>query len=181
MLLVRSTLIALALLFAGNAYAQAPATASPSYTVTGVVTDASGLPLSSVEVWLMVSGAPIRLVRTRDDGRFSITDDMSAPSKLQMRRLGYLRREVELYFPRDSSRLLTIALEPTPVRLSEVEVLERASETAEWLRDFEDRRRKNSFGHYYTRETIRSGSARNASEVLRMVPGVQLTSARRGG
>lgn len=178
---LRSTVTALAVMCAGSAYAQTPATASHAYTVAGVVTDASGAPLNSVEVWLLVSGTPTRLVRTRDDGRFSISGDMGAKSKLQMRRLGYLRREVDLYFPRDSSRLLTIVLEATPVRLSEVEVQEQATESTEWLRDFDDRRRKNSFGHYYTRETIKAGNVRNASEALRMVPGVLLASARRGG
>lgn len=181
MLRLRSTLTALALLCVGNASAQAPATASPAYTVTGVVTDASGIALSSVEVWLMVSDTPTRLVRTREDGRFSITGDMSAPSKLQLRRLGYLRREVELYFPRDSSRSLTIVLDPSAVQLTELDVFAPATETTEWLREFNDRRRKNSFGHYYTREAFKSGNAHHASEALRMVPGVALTSARRGG
>lgn len=177
----QSTFIALACLCAGNASAQTVATASHAYTVAGVVTDASGAPLSSVEVRLLVSGTPTRLVRTRDDGRFSITDDMDAPSKLQMRRLGYVRREVELYFPRDSSRSLTIVLDAAAVSLTELDVFAPATETTEWLREFEGRRLRNSFGHYYTREAIKAGNARNASEALRMVPGVTLTSARRGG
>jgi hypothetical protein len=169
-----------AVLGAKSASGQEAIAAKRGFTIVGVVSDSGGTPLSDAEVRLIVAGAQMTLTRTTAEGRFSISSDTSGPSKLRVRRLGFHPVEVGLLFPRDSSRVLSVLLSAAPLRLSEVEVLEEA-EPGGWLREFHERRRTNSFGRYFTRETIQSSHGHHASEVLRTTPGVTLIGARRFG
>jgi carboxypeptidase family protein/TonB-dependent receptor-like protein len=162
--------------------ALASSVASAQMRVSGTVTDSAGTPLLGAEVLLLVGGAPVTTTRTREDGAFTVIADMTSPSKLQARRLGFNPRLVELVFPADSARSLKIALDASPVVLSDVDVdWTRTGEMGGWLKDFYDRRRTNSFGRYYTREAIQARGAQHMSEILRGQPGVTLTASRRFG
>jgi hypothetical protein len=183
--MVRRYTIVLAVLCATTAYAQKNAVGlapppSPA-TVTGAVTNSSGAPLNGAEVRLIVAGTHLGTSRTRDDGRFSVAGELKGRSKLQIRRIGFQSREVELFLPRDTTRVVIIELEATAEQLANVEIIDQSEETSEWLKEFYARRKSNGVGHYFTRKEIGARSARFLSDVLRTVPAVTLSSSRRGG
>jgi carboxypeptidase family protein len=181
--MVRLYTMVLAVLCATTASAQKDALAlapppSPA-TVIGTVTDSSGAPLNSAEVRLVVAGTHLGTSRTGDDGRFLIAGEFKGRSKLQVRRIGFLSREVELFFPRDTSRVLIIVLDPATEEVAGVEADDSTEVSMGRLRGFYERRRTNSLGHYFTRRDIVAKAF--LSEVLRTTGGVTLTAARRTG
>jgi hypothetical protein len=163
----------------GAAHAQRQTAARPS-AVIGTVTDSAGTPLIDAEVRLVVSGTDEAVVRTQHDGRFLVMGELNGPTSLQVRHLGFRSREVELFFPRDTTRVLVIRLEPASRSLASVEIVEKA-ESSEWLREFTERRKTNSVGYYFTRAEIMARQPRYLSEVLRSLSGLTLTTSGRDG
>jgi hypothetical protein len=163
----------------GAAHAQRQTAARPS-AVIGTVTDSAGTPLIDAEVRLVVSGAETAVVRTHDDGRFVVMGELNGPTSLQVRHLGFRSREVELFFPRDTTRILIIILEPSSSALASIEIVDKAESSA-WLREFSERRKTNSVGYFFTRGEILAREPRYLSEVLRSLSGVTLTTSRRDG
>ena len=161
--------------------AQSPSSSVRTQTIVGVVTDSAGVGLSGAEVRLLVSGSLASAARTAADGQFSVTAEMTAPSQLQVRRLGFHPIETMLAFPRDLSRRVEIVLAAAPQPLAEVEVLDRVAESNGVLQGFYDRKRTNAFGRFFTRDTIAAVKVQRVSEILRRLPGVALTLNRNGG
>lgn len=177
-MIIRATTVLL-LLAVNAAHAQRQTAARPS-AVIGTVTDSVGTPLNDAEVRLVVSGAAAAVARTGDDGRFMVTGELNGPTVLHVRHLGFRSREVELFFPRDTTRVLLIMLEPSYGRLASVEVVDTV-ESGVWLREFNERRSTNSFGYFFTRAEMLKRQPRYLSEVLRSLPGVTLMTSRRFG
>jgi carboxypeptidase family protein len=173
--ILRATAVLLCLAV-GAAHAQRQTAARPS-AVIGTVADSVGTPLNDAEVRLVVSGADAAVTRTGEDGRFIVTGELHGRTILQVRHLGFRSRDVELFFPRDTTRVLLIMLEPSQATLASVEVVDTA-EAGEWLRQFTDRRKTNSFGHYFTQAEILKKQPRYLSELLRSLPGVTLMTSR---
>ena len=164
--------------------AQTPVTQSSSVrtqTVAGVVTDSAGVGLTGAEVRLVVSGSLAGVARTTADGQFSVTAEITDPSRLQIRRLGFHPSEMILAFPRDLSRRLEIVLQAAPQRLAEVEVIDSEAASSGLLQGFYDRKRTNAFGKFFTRDMIAAVNAQHVSELLRTMPGVALSLSRNGG
>lgn len=172
--------IVLAAFCATTAHAQNSAVALAPSTVMGTVTNQSGAPLNGAEVRLVVAGTHRGTSRTGDDGRFLVAGELKGRSKLQVRRIGFVSHEVELFFPRDTSRVLIIVLDPAAVELAGVEAADSTEVSVEWLRGFYERRRTNSVGHYFTRRDIVAKQPRFLSEVLRTTGGVTLMARRDG-
>jgi hypothetical protein len=144
------------------------------------VAQESGAPIEEAEVWLVVADTRVNTTRSDDKGHFLVTAAITGPSRLMIRRLGYRRREIPLEFPRDTVNALLIMLEATPALLPRVDVEAEGDEMAGWLREFNERRRTNRFGKYFTRETIKKSGKQQASEILRTTPGVTLSALRFG-
>jgi hypothetical protein len=156
--------------------------ANAQYRISGTITDSAGAPLLGVEVVLFAADAPAYRFRTLEDGRFSLVGDRSPEARLLARRLGYSPRTFPLTFPADSGRSFTIALAAAPVLLSDVDIDgTRSGELGGWLKDFYERRRSNSFGHYFARDNIVRREPHHMSEMLRSLPGVTLLASRRFG
>jgi carboxypeptidase family protein len=170
---------AVLILAVGAAHAQRQTAARPS-AVIGSVTDSVGTPLNDAEVRLVVSGADAAVARTDDEGRFIVAGELNGPTILQVRHLGFRSREVELFFPRDTTRALLIMLEPSHSTLASVEIVDTA-ESPDWLREFTDRRKANNFGYFFTRSEMLKRQPRYLSEVLRSLPGVTLMTSRGPG
>jgi hypothetical protein len=161
--------------------AQTPSPSARTRTVVGVVTDSTGTALSGAEVRLLVSGSLANVARTAADGQFSVTAELTAPSRLQVRRLGFLPSEAILALPRDLSRRVEIVLVAAPQRLAEVDVIDREAESSGLLQGFYDRKRTNAFGRFFTRDAIAAVKVQHVSEILRTLPGAALMLTRSGG
>lgn len=172
---------ALVILGAGSLLGQVPvADRPPQATVAGTVTDMAGRPLSGVEVRLVASDAQVRVTRTDEEGRFMTAGKILGRCWLQLQRVGYKAHNVELFFPRDSTRPLLIQLES--VERGSDGVPGAGNPDADGtLKEFQERRQTNSLGHYFTRDEIVRRQPQYLSEVLRSVPGVILSSSRTGG
>jgi hypothetical protein len=171
----------LAALCAANLDGQvaAPA-ATPHANINGTVVDSAGRPLIGVEISLVVQDSTLSSTRTGDDGQFLVGGIISGRSWLHVRRLGFQSRDVELFFPRDSTRMLLIQLDATPQDLAAAEVHDTAG-THLWLREFNERRQSNGLGHYFTRADIVRRQPLYLSEMLRVVPRVTMARSRTGG
>ncbi|MGH7678631.1 MAG: carboxypeptidase regulatory-like domain-containing protein [Gemmatimonadaceae bacterium] len=147
-------------------------------TLKGTVTDSAGRPLAGAEVRLMAEKTEIGLTRTGEDGRFAVGGVIRGRSGLQVQHPGFKPADVELFFPRDSLRLLSIELEPVSRNVGELQG--RDSSGAARLQKFYERRRSNGHGQYFTREEIVARLPQYPSEMLRGIPGVAISS-RPGG
>ena len=167
-------------LFAAGLQAQGSATAGTQVSsINGVVTDSLGRPLVGAEVRLVVQDSAVSVTRTDDDGRFVVAGSLRGRTWLHLRRLGFLSRDVELFFPRDSTRPLFIQLEAAAQGMDPTEV--RDSSGVGLLREFDQRRQSNSYGHYFTRDDIARRRPLFLSEMLRTIPGVTVGQLRTGG
>lgn len=173
--------IALVALFATSLAAQSGATtgAQPT-TINGMVTDLTGRPLVGAEVRLVVQDTAVSVTTTDDDGRFVVGGNVQGRSWLHTRRLGFQSRDVELFFPRDSTRILLIQLEAAAQDLAVTEVRD-SSDVASWWPEFQQRRQTNNLGRYFTRDDILKRQPQFLSEILRTVPGVSVAQSRTGG
>lgn len=135
------------------------------------------------EVRLIVAGATLNEARTGDDGRFFVSGEVTGKgrSTLQVRRVGFSSREVELVFPRDTMGVLIIVMNRSAARLAGVDVAADAEDASGWLREFYQRRKSHNLGIYFTRQEMISKQPRYVSDVLRGVPGITLSSSRRDG
>lgn len=165
---------------AASLQAQSGTTVGTQFTtINGMVTDSIGRPLIGAEVSLVVQDTPVHVARTDEDGRFVVAGTLQGRSRLNVRRLGFQSRDVELFFPRDSTRPLFIQLEAAARDLEATEV--RDSSGVGWFHEFEQRRKANSYGYYFTREDINRRKPVFLSEMLRTVPGVSVGQLRTGG
>lgn len=168
-------------LVAAGLHAQGGATvgAQPA-TINGMVTDLTGRPLVGAEVRLVVQDSAVSATTTDADGRFVVAGNIRGRGWLHTRRLGFQSRDVELFFPRDSTRPLLIQLEAAAQDLAVTQVFDSSGPEG-WSREFHQRRQSNGLGHYFTRDDILKRKPQFLSEMLRTVPGVLVAQSRTGG
>lgn len=173
--------LALVVLGAGSLQGQvAVAGRSSQATIVGMVTDSTGRPLAGAQIRLVADDSVLSLARSDEDGRFMAVGNVRRRSRLQVQRLGYRARDLELFFPRDSTRPLLIQLESVGRHAEGAPGGEPTGDDGS-LREFHDRRQSNSLGHYFTRDEIVRRQPQFLSEVLRSVPGVTVSPSRTGG
>jgi len=148
-------------------------------TVEGVVVeDSTRAPIRDVRVELAAaSGAP-RALRTDSTGAFRF--DSVAPGSV------VLRFRHPAYTPVDSLAVtvgrgervdIELRMGHTAVLLEPVIVRARADEG---VGGFRDRMERGAFGRFISREQIERGGATRASDLLRMVPGIQIAQSSPG-
>ena len=176
---VASTLVALD---GGVVRAQAPIRPAPRYLLAGVVTDSGHTPVVAAEVGLVRADSILRIVRTDAEGHFTLDELPADVVRIVVRRLGYQPRSFNVRIRPDSQPAhLTAVLTSMPSSLEPVRVMEKMDESRGRLREFDERRQTNNFGHFFEREQIEQSHAQRLSEVLRSVPGVMLSASRRFG
>jgi hypothetical protein len=158
---------------AGGAAAQAATQATA--TVVGVVADSAMNRLGGAEIRYVIGDSIARIARTDASGRFQLVVMPVTHARLRVRRLGFDVQELALVFPRQESDTLRITLVAGAALIDAVTV---HGEERGFLKDFDERRRSNSFGRYFTRDEIAVSRKNQASEVLRQVPGVTLLALR---
>lgn len=157
------------------AAAQTPqATAAPTAKLIGTVTDTSGARLSRAEVWL-VAVSTVRTI-SNDSGHFELPGLPAGEITLGVRRLGYESATFTAHLKPGKTHRATFPLTPSAQTLAEVNVRDTASA---WLSLFNTRQATHR-GTFITRRDFEKENLRIASDILRLVPGVQILPTRTG-
>jgi len=165
---------------AGAVGAQTRAAAS-AHTVSGIVTDATGNPLESVEI-IMVrdssSTVATSLARSARDGSFAFEGLPAGPLYMRVRRLGFRQLVVQIRPDTLSgSRPFRVLLQAAPVELASVEV---EAQSTQAMKDFDERRRKRGTGRFIDRAEIIKQRPTFTSDLLLRFPGMLVRPGRIG-
>jgi hypothetical protein len=146
---------------------------SRSYEVVGKVTDTSGQPVSDAELAIVKPAGLSLGSRTSKDGRFTIRDIPASHFSIQVRRLGYEARTIEVDLPTSVEKELEIMLKPVPEELNEILIREFERSN---LKEFYDRKASNKFAKFFEQKDIEKSRILYLSELLRTVAGAKLAS-----
>ena len=151
------------ILFSGELVSQ------PAGTLTGTVTAANKMPLAQARV--RVVGTNLATV-TRVDGAFEVGQVPTGRHNLEVVMIGYMPKAIAIDITSGAPLDLSVVLEPLP--------LETVTVTADpnffpGMGGFEQRRARGT-GRYFTRKDIEMMQARQVTDVLRRVPGMQVES-----
>ena len=138
-----------------------------SGTLTGTIATSDGTPVASARVRLL--GTALSTMADAQ-GAFRIPDIPALGHKLDVRMLGYAPQEVSVDIVAGETFHVKVVLIPIP--LEPLEVVEHSAVTP-GLRGFEERM-ANGPGTFFTREAIIRMQARQFTDILRRVPGLQV-------
>jgi hypothetical protein len=150
------------------------APAAGTAKLIGTITDTAGVPLARAEIWLLAVAA-LRTI-SNDTGAFELTGLPAGPVTFAIRRLGYESATFSSTLKEGKTHRATFPLTPAPQALAGVRVQDT---TSAWLSLFESRRAGHR-GTFITRADFEKKQHRMASDILRMVPGVQVVPTRFG-
>jgi carboxypeptidase-like protein/TonB-dependent receptor-like protein len=131
------------------------------------VTAANTMPISHARVRLI--GTDLATV-TRVDGAFQVAQVPTGRQTLEITMLGYTPKVMAVDIAAGATLYVSLALEP--LALEPVKVTGDAS-FSPGLGGFEERRARGN-GRYFTRADIERMQARQVTDVLRRVPGMQI-------
>jgi hypothetical protein len=150
---------------------------SNSYTLSGTIVDENRTPLPSAELTIARDGRILTILRTADDGAFSVDNLARGTIELRARRLGHRAETATLDLDRKLRREVMIVLERVASEVEPVHVSGRGDR----LDQFYEHRKQNSFGRFMDREQIRKSGVRLTSDLFRTIPGATLRASRRYG
>jgi len=153
----------------------------PTYRLRGVVTDAGREPIPDAEVAIIVDGVSGQRTVTDARGRFDLGSHPAGLISFRVRRLGYELRE--------QSVTMGVNGQPTSVEIvllaipAELEKVYVTTDPQGRLRGFYERRQqRGTFAKFMEQDEIRRmGTPLNASDLLRRVPGVHISTNPNGG
>jgi hypothetical protein len=136
-------------------------------TVTGTVSTEDGTPVASARI--RVLGTPLTTIAD-GKGLFRIADVPAAAHKLDVRMLGYtpLEHLVDVI----AGETFHVKLVLVPIPLEPLDIVERSALTP-GLIGFEERRARGP-GFFFDRDAILRMQARQFTDILRRVPGLQV-------
>jgi hypothetical protein len=150
------------------------ATPAPA-RVIGRVTDTSGAVLPGAEITVLETALR---VLSDDSGAFRLAGIPSGVVVFSVRRLGYESATFTASLKPGRTHGVTFPLTALAQNLPGVTVEERSTPSA-WLAMFEKHRSTNR-GTFFTRKDIEKRHSRTASDIMRLVPGVQVVRTRMG-
>ena len=153
---------------------QGATAAAPTAKLIGIITDTSGAPLARAEIWLL-SVAELRTL-SNDSGAFELGGLPAGPVTFAIRRLGFESATFSATLKAGKIHRATFPLTPSAQALAEVRVQDT---TSAWLSLFEARRGSHR-GTFIVRKDFEDKHVRIASDLLRLVPGVQVQQTRFG-
>jgi len=179
-LLVLGSLLYPILLVAAQDAATASSAKPTTYPLSGVILDTGRVPIPEAEVALIAGGAVRRHVLSGNDGRFALGDYPASLLVVQVRRVGYEQRKVDVELGASGQpSFVEIVLTALPVELEEV--LVNASERGR-LREFYARKQqRHSFARFLEYDEIRRLAPSTPSELFRSVPGITISASTSGG
>ncbi|HEX6536161.1 MAG TPA: carboxypeptidase regulatory-like domain-containing protein [Gemmatimonadaceae bacterium] len=153
---------------AGAAAATEPPAPLGSSVVVGTVTSNAGKPLEGAQVMLLGT----RLVtRTDEKGAFRLGGLPAGTQSIEIREIGYAPRRFAVDLaPHRESRLAAVLDE----RATLLQAMEVQAKKGSDIPGF-DQRKRQGLGTYLSREDIEKRGAINTSDLLRGIPGVQVT------
>jgi hypothetical protein len=142
----------------------------------GRILDSLGGPVSGAEVSVL----PEKRLRalTNSSGAFSIDSVPVGTVQLSVRRVGYAPTSFSAELKAGVIERVTLKLASVAFNLPTVSVEDTIKHP--WLATFE-RRRLNDRGTYFTRQDIVRSQVQTLSNILRRIPGAQITRNRFGG
>jgi carboxypeptidase family protein/TonB-dependent receptor-like protein len=162
------------------AFSQSATTTPDHYRVSGIVRDGRGNAIENAEVSLLTGGTIRVVIPSKGDGQFSLGDFTPGKAMLQIRRVGYEQRNVNITVGADQKpTFVEIVLQEVPQKLEEV--LVKADEQGRLRQFAAHKAAPNNFGRYFDRSDIRKRNPMYASEMFRTVAGVQIQASSTGG
>lgn len=152
-------------------------------SIVGRVIDERKAPVPVADVSLVVDDSAIGFVRTSATGEFALRGVALGTQLVVVRRLGYRVRRVEVEVRQTTTPTrLDVVLVEMPKTLEEVRVEASIDDSKGKLREFYENKSRAQFGYFFAPEDLARdrGKARNASDVMRRVPGAKLVPARFG-
>ena len=138
-----------------------------SAILAGTVSGTNGQPLEGAQVLLL--GTELG-GRTDQNGAFRLGGLPGGTQSIEVRQIGYAPRRYAVDLSPHKESKITAVLEERAVVLEAVEV---AGKKGSGIPDF-DRRKKNGFGTYITRDDIEKRGAIRTTDLFRTIPGVQV-------
>ena len=170
---------------AAGAYAQEAPRAgnSAAYSLHGTVVASDGSTLSDADVVLLERDARKQYSRSDSGGRFRFTGLTTHSATIQVRRLGFQPRSMDVEITRpDRSANVLVKMEPMVAKLDAMNVDDEGSGGPNsLLAGFYDRARTNSFGHFIDEAMFARLRPQWVSDAMRRVPGVVVKPTRRIG
>jgi len=146
----------------------AAAAQQPVGAVSGIVRDSSGTPVFSVEVR---AGKLLVWTRTDSTGTYHLGGLPAGKTQLQFRRLGFEPKTQDVVVTTEPLTV-NVTLEQLPLEMAAL-ITEASARVREALRDFWNRR-EQGYGHFITRSEIEDRHPMNLSDMMRLIPGMQL-------
>lgn len=143
-------------------------------SVSGAVTDSSGVPIAGAEVEAL--GSALR-VRTGESGKFRIDGITPGPESVVARRLGF-RPETLAVVVVTNGEPVAFTLATAPAMLEAVAVTGGRRFTGR-LAGYYERLAARTQGYFITRDDIDRGNPRQLTDVLRRAPGVEIVRGSR--
>ena len=148
------------------------AVAKGAARVSGRVVNRSGAPVANARIGLMGSSAA---TVTRANGEFTLDSLPAGTQALVVRQLGYRPTEVPVELSARAAARVTVRLGDFVPELSPVEVVSRRDEGLQKV-GYLDRKRSAAGGYFLTPEQIDRRAATQFTDLLRTVPGIQVSS-----
>jgi hypothetical protein len=142
-------------------------------TLVGLIRDSTGHGIPGVEV--SVRGSDL-YAHTNDAGGFRIANTPVGAVKVSVRRMGFEQTTVDLTLRAGQTDSLVVALNAVAAKLAGVTVEDEAMTRSKRLLAGFWERRSRGFGHFYTREEIERRDAHDFADIVRMTPGVGISS-----
>lgn len=162
-------------LLPAHAVAQAPAPATSTGGIAGLVRDSSGLRLGGATV--VVVGTTLRAT-SDTSGQFRLVGLPTGSQILQVRRLGYRAASVPVSIENSATGAVTVVMVPVPRELDPVLIEASRQPSVRYLQGFYERKSKGH-GYFITRDQIATRNWSDMTDVLRsLVPAVRITSSR---
>lgn len=156
-----------AILLAGTLLSAELASAQAGGIVSGTVTAANKMPIPEARVRLV--GTNLATV-TRIDGAFQVAQIPVGAQTLEVMMIGYTPKRMPVDVAAGATLEVSFILDPVPLETVRVTA---ASTFSPGMAGFEERRARR-LGRFFTREDIDKMQARQVTDVLRRVPGMQI-------
>ena len=148
---------------------------SPSGSIAGIVIDTAGSRVPGVDVTAV--GAVFR-TRSGPDGTFALAAVPFGPLTLEARRLGFRPETVAVTISSASATTVTFRLRPIAEQLQTVEVKGARPRYTGRLAGYHERLAASTSGYFITRSRIDEQNPRQLTDLLRNVPGIEVTRSR---
>jgi hypothetical protein len=146
-------------------------------TLRGVVRDKAGKPIADADVGIVTLR---RLVKTDEQGRFTLTKLPGGVIEISIRRLGYEPSKVSASVGAMDPDTLVVTLSENVAILEAVNVNKGEVRQREAIEDYY-RRVVRGVGQYITRDQIENRWGGNPSDMLRNTPGIRFIKLPSGG